>query len=99
MVFQVLAPKAKEEISIIFAAACTWRKYQDPCALGAHTPVRGLVGDLKGGGDEVPLFIYTSFAVFIFTPGPMVDAATQLRIYWPLAVAGLALTMAPIRAL
>ena len=39
------------------------------------------------------------FAVFIFTPGPMVEAATQERIYWPLAVAGLALTIAPMRAL
>lgn len=39
------------------------------------------------------------FAVFIFTPGPMVVAATQLLIYWPLAEAGLALTIAPIRAL
>ena len=41
----------------------------------------------------------TSFAVFIRTPGPMVAAATQLRIYWPLAAAGLAFTMAPIRVL
>ena len=40
-----------------------------------------------------------SFAVLIFTPGPMVEAATQLRIYWPLAAAGLAFKMAPIRAL
>ena len=40
-----------------------------------------------------------SLAVLIFTPGPMVEATTQLRIYWPLAAAGLALTMAPMRAL
>ena len=38
------------------------------------------------------------FAAFIFTPGPMVLAATQERIYWPLAAAGLALMMAPMRA-
>ena len=41
----------------------------------------------------------TSLAVLNLTPGPMVEAATQLLIYWPLAVAGLALTIAPIRAL
>ena len=29
----------------------------------------------------------------------MVEAATQLRIYWPLAEAGFAFTMAPMRAL
>ena len=30
----------------------------------------------------------------IFTPGPMVDAVTQLLMYWPLAAAGLARTIA-----
>ena len=30
---------------------------------------------------------------------PMVEATTQDLIYWPLAAAGLALTMAPMRAL
>lgn len=32
-------PKANQEIQIIFAAACTWRKYPDPRARGARTPV------------------------------------------------------------
>ena len=46
-----------------------------------------------------PVLHQMSFAVLILTPGPMVEAATQLRTYWPLAAAGLALMMAPIRAL
>ena len=33
------------------------------------------------------------------TPGPMVEAATQDLIYWPLEAAGLALMIAPMRAL
>ena len=41
---------------------------------------------------------YSCLAAFIFTPGPMAEAATQERIYWPLAAAGLALMMAPMRA-
>ena len=57
----------------------------------------------SGGGSRGSLLPFespqTSLAVFIFTPGPMVDAATQERIYWPLAEAGFAFTMAPIRAL
>jgi len=36
--------------------------------------------------------------VWIFTPGPMVEAVTQDRIYWPLAAAGLALMIAPMSA-
>jgi hypothetical protein len=32
-------------------------------------------------------------------PGPMVEATTQLRIYWPFAEAGFALTMAPMMVL
>ncbi len=38
----------------------------------------------KGGGATVPPLsanYQTSFAVDIFTPGPIVEAATQLRIY------------------
>ncbi len=36
----------------------------------------------KGGGRHPPLSSHqTNFAVFIRTPGPMVAAATQLRIY------------------
>ena len=50
-------------------------------------------------GNPISRESYTNLAVFILTPGPMVEAATQLRIYWPLAVAGFAFTMAPIRAL
>ena len=38
------------------------------------------------------------FCALTLTPGPMVDAVTQVRMYWPLAVAGLALMMAPMRA-
>ena len=41
---------------------------------------------------------YSCFWALILTPGPMVEAVTQERIYWPLAVAGLALMMAVIRA-
>ena len=40
-----------------------------------------------------------ALAALIFTPGPMVLAATQLRIYWPLAAAGFALMTALMRAL
>ena len=35
----------------------------------------------------------------IFTPGPIVEAVTQLLMYWPLAAAGFARTMAPMRVL
>ncbi len=67
---------------------------------GAHTSDRR---HWWWGGSEESLLPsespQISFAVFIFTPGPMVEAATQLRIYWPLAAAGLALTIAPMRAL
>ena len=36
----------------------------------------------KKGGHQPPLSSHqTNFAVFIRTPGPMVAAATQLRIY------------------
>ena len=38
-------------------------------------------GESKGGTFVPSLNNYTSLAVFIFTPGPMVEAATQLRIY------------------
>ena len=38
------------------------------------------------------------FWALILTPGPMVEAVTQERMYWPLAAAGLALMMAPMRA-
>ena len=38
-------------------------------------------------------------AVLTFTPGPIVEAVTQLRIYWPLAAAGFALIIAPMRVL
>ena len=35
--FPVALPEAKQGISIIFVAACTWRKFLDPRAGGAHT--------------------------------------------------------------
>ena len=41
---------------------------------------------------------YSCFWALILTPGPMVEAVTQERIYWPLAAAGLALLMALMRA-
>ena len=47
---------------------------------------------------DVPQKGYISLAPLTFTPGPMVEATTQLLIYWPLAAAGLALMIAPIRA-
>ena len=37
---------------------------------------------------------YSCFWALIFTPGPMVEAVTQERMYWPFAAAGLALMMA-----
>ena len=56
-------------------------------------------GELCGGvGIAVPSQNYSCLLAFIFTPGPMVEAATQDLIYWPLAAAGLALMMAPMRA-
>ena len=55
---------------------------------------------VSGGSVSSPRKLYqTNLLVFILTPGPMVAAATQDLIYWPLAAAGLALTMAPMRAL
>ena len=41
---------------------------------------------------------YSAFCALTLMPGPMVVAVTQLRMYWPLAAAGFAFTMAPIRA-
>ena len=42
---------------------------------------------------------YTPYlAVETFTLGPMVVVSTQERMYWPLAAAGFAFTIAPIRA-
>ena len=42
---------------------------------------------------------YICLLALIFTPGPMVEAVTQLLMYWPLAAAGLARTIAPMRVL
>ena len=44
------------------------------------------------------LWDYSCFWALILTPGPIVEAVTQLRMYWPFAAAGLALMMAPISA-
>ena len=41
----------------------------------------------------------TAFWELIFTPGPMVEAVTQLLTYWPFADAGFALMMAEISVL
>ena len=41
---------------------------------------------------------YSCFWALILTPGPMVEAVTQERMYWPFAAAGLALMMAPMSA-
>ena len=46
-------PKADQANEIIFAAACTWRKFPDPCARGAHTPVADVTGG--GGSTAQPL--------------------------------------------
>lgn len=43
-------------------------------------------------GDQICLF------ALILTPGPIVDAVTQVRMYWPFAAVGLALMMAAISA-
>ena len=53
---------------------------------------------LRPGDFYVGLPNYTSLAPLTLTPGPMVAATVQLLIYWPLAAAGLALMMAPMRA-
>ena len=68
---------------------------------GRRPPVTDATGegDSQGGACSPLKRNYTNLAVLILTPGPMVEAATQLRIYWPLVAAGLALTMAPMRAL
>ena len=67
----------------IFAATCAWRKYRDLCALGAHTPVNRVHwwwGISRGS--LLPLDCnQISLAVLNLTPGPMVEAATQLLIY------------------
>ena len=44
------------------------------------------------------VFAYSCFWALIFTPGPMVEAVTQERMYWPFAAAGFALMMAVMRA-
>ena len=41
---------------------------------------------------------YSCLLALILTPGPMVEAVTQLLIYWPLAAAGLALSLIHIFA-
>ena len=50
----VRSPLANEEISIIFAAACTWQKSLDPCALGAHTSPQTGGGGGRGETAEMP---------------------------------------------
>ena len=45
---------ANQKIFIIFAAACTWRKFPDPCALGAHTPVTDVTGEGEIEGGQRP---------------------------------------------
>ncbi len=49
-----------------------------------------------------PIFLFVSNQIlwaFTLTPGPIVEAVTQLLMYWPFAAAGLALMMASIRVL
>ena len=41
---------------------------------------------------------YICFRALIFTPGPIVEAVTQLLMYWPFAAAGFALIIAVMRA-
>ena len=52
---------------------------------------------LKGSAFHTTLY-HIAFWALTLMPGPMVEAVTQLRMYWPLAAAGLAFTMAPISA-
>ena len=99
--FPILSPEGERKNFNHFRRGVYVAKIPRPARpWGAHTSDRhhwwwdGSEGSLLPS--ESPQI---SFAVFIFTPGPMVEAATQLRIYWPLAAAGLALTMAPMRAL
>ena len=59
--------------------------------------VQGQQTALPGDGEGGTVACQISLAVFMRTPGPIVEAATQLRIYWPFAAAGFAFTMAFIR--
>ena len=45
----VRSPAAKEELEVIFAAACTWRKYLDSAALGGAASAHTGEGESKGG--------------------------------------------------
>lgn len=54
--FPVFSAKAEKEIEIIFGATCACRKFPDPCAPGAHTPVTDVTGEGESkGGTESPL--------------------------------------------
>ena len=93
--------RRREEIGIIFRTDMRRAKNTSrgvDCASeasagsGAHP--------LSNRSECFDLTIYAiCLAALILTPGPMVLAVTQERIYWPLAAAGLALMTAAIRVL
>ena len=66
------------------------------------TPIKNSRRSIASAGEILLILLDTSgsycLLALILTPGPMVEAVTQLRIYWPLAAAGLALMIAPMRA-
>ncbi len=68
------------------------------CCLWNATNIISKASQLVKPKITVFQLFYSCLLAFIFTPGPMVAAATQERIYWPLAAAGLALMIAPMRA-
>ena len=90
----------------VFPGTCASEKHLDPRPVARNRGYRGAAAPSAHTGaapriqgvSDTP-WNYTSFAALIFTPGPMVEAVTQLFIYWPFAAAGLALMMAPMRAL
>ena len=61
----------------------------------AENPPADTAGDFIINSDRSD---QSCFWALIFTPGPMVEAVTQERMYWPFALAGLALMIAPMRA-
>ena len=68
----------------------------------AHIPYSFWRRDAKKAASHIDLPLFDEKQTYSVTlagltrmPGPMVEATTQLLIYWPLAAAGFALTTAP----
>ena len=71
--------RANQLDSIIFAAACTWRKYLDPCALG------GVPSDRIRGPRKSEAFVgkgERTGAVFGFAQRAETDEAQVLATRW-----------------